>query len=115
MSGPGRAPDETLGSDDAAPRAVAGMSASAATAPISFPRIRTAWKQIPLSSAPVSAELLWEPTAERVERATITRFARKMGLPEDYAAIWRWSVEDVERFWAAVWDFFAVDGSYDQV
>src|SRR3954454_122337 len=39
MSGPGRAPERTVGSDDAdpAPHAVAGSSASARSPPISFP------------------------------------------------------------------------------
>src|SRR3954468_11713509 len=63
----------------------------------------------------MSAELLWRPSAERIERATVTRFARKLGLSDDYEALWRWSVEDVERFWAAIWDFFAVEGSYERV
>src|SRR3954468_12753934 len=63
----------------------------------------------------MSAELLWRPSAERIERATVTRFARELGLSDDYESLWRWSVEDVERFWAAIWDFFAVEGSYDRI
>ena len=42
---------------------------------------------------------LWEPSPERIERAALTSFARANGLPEDYASLWRWSVDDVERFW----------------
>src|SRR3954471_2910850 len=61
--------------------------------------------------------VLWEPTAEQRERATITRFARWVvehrgadaEVVDDYHALWRWSVEDVEGFWAAIWDFFAVE------
>ncbi|HEU4978332.1 MAG TPA: acetoacetate--CoA ligase [Solirubrobacteraceae bacterium] len=62
-------------------------------------------------------QLLWEPSAQRVERAWITRFARERGLPEEYADLWRWSVEDLEGFWRAVWEFFGVraDGSPDVV
>jgi acetoacetyl-CoA synthetase len=63
----------------------------------------------------VSAELLWRPSAERIERATITRFARERGLPEGYHDLWAWSVGDIEAFWAAIWDFFDVDGAYDRV
>src|SRR4051812_37485203 len=48
--------------------------------------------------------VLWQPSPERIERANITRFARAVNLPEDYAALWRWSVSDLEGFWAAVWD-----------
>ncbi len=34
-----------------------------------------------------------------------------------YDALWQWSVEDVEGFWASIWDFFEVqaDGGYDRV
>jgi acetoacetyl-CoA synthetase len=61
--------------------------------------------------------LLWTPSEERVERAWITPFARAVGRDGDYAALWRWSVEDLEGFWGAVWDFFAVDASspYERV
>ena len=60
---------------------------------------------------------LWTPSPERIERATLTRFARERGLPEDYASLWQWSVADIERFWGAVWDFFEVEASvpYERV
>src|SRR5689334_24147437 len=73
------------------------------------------WNQIRLSSAPMSAELLWQSSPERIERATITRFARERGLPEEYNELWRWSVENLDDFWAAIWDYFSVDGSYERV
>ncbi len=65
----------------------------------------------------VVPKLLWEPSAERVERATITRFARAIGREGDYQDLWRWSVEDLEGFWGAVWDFFEVKASipYERV
>jgi acetoacetyl-CoA synthetase len=63
----------------------------------------------------MSAELLWRPSAERIERATVTRFAREVGAPTEYGDLWRWSVEDIERFWAAIWDFFSVEGSFERV
>ena len=59
--------------------------------------------------------VLWTPSPERVERALITRFARSRGLPEDYESLWRWSVESLEEFWAAIWDEYEVAGSYDTV
>jgi len=61
------------------------------------------------------AEVLWTPSAHRIQRAAITRFARDRDLPQDYGALWRWSVEDIERFWAAIWDHFEVEGSYHRV
>jgi acetoacetyl-CoA synthetase len=63
----------------------------------------------------MTPRLLWTPSAERIERARITRFARERGLPTDYDELWRWSVEHLEDFWAAIWDEFRVDGSYDGV
>ncbi len=50
---------------------------------------------------------LWEPPPELVERAAMTRFMREHGF-EDYASLWRWSVDDLEGFWGALWRFFAV-------
>jgi acetoacetyl-CoA synthetase len=59
--------------------------------------------------------VLWTPSPERVERALVTRFAREHGLPEDYDALWRWSVEHLEDFWALIWKHFGVAGGYDAV
>ena len=67
--------------------------------------------------------VLWEPTEELVERATITRFARwvaetrDVDVAGDYHKLWRWSVEDVEGFWGAIWEFFDVESEsgYEQV
>jgi acetoacetyl-CoA synthetase len=59
--------------------------------------------------------LLWEPTDEQRERATITRFGRWVAetrgvdVGDDYHALWQWSVDDVEGFWAAIWEFFEVE------
>jgi acetoacetyl-CoA synthetase len=68
------------------------------------------------------AEKLWEPPAELVERARMTEYMRwlaaERGLSFDgYHDLWRWSVSDVEAFWASIWDFFGVraDGGYDRV
>ena len=58
--------------------------------------------------------LMWEPPAEIVERALMTRYLRDRGH-ESYDELWRWSVEDLEGFWASIWDFFGVAGSYDRV
>jgi acetoacetyl-CoA synthetase len=34
-------------------------------------------------------------------------------VTRDYAQLWQWSVEDLDRFWQSVWSFFDVqaDGS----
>jgi acetoacetyl-CoA synthetase len=58
-------------------------------------------------------ELLWEPSAELIERSRLTGFRRwleaERGLRfDDYDALWRWSVDDLDGFWGAIWEFFGV-------
>jgi len=67
-------------------------------------------------------EKLWEPPAELVERARMTEYMRWLAAERGlelggYDELWHWSVEDVEGFWASIWDFFEVqaDGGYDRV
>jgi acetoacetyl-CoA synthetase len=62
-------------------------------------------------------KLLWRPSADRAEHATIARFAREVGREGDYEQLWRWSVDDLEGFWAAIWEFFDVQASepYERV
>jgi len=59
-------------------------------------------------------KLLWEPPAELRERSEMARFIAARGA-EDYAALWRWSVEDLEGFWAAIWERYRAGGSYERV
>jgi acetoacetyl-CoA synthetase len=61
-------------------------------------------------------ELLWEPSPDAIERATMTRYMRwladERGLAfDDYASLWNWSASEIEDFWASIWDFFAVQAS----
>jgi len=65
---------------------------------------------------------LWEPSDADRERVEMTRYMRwageRRGRPfADYAELWRWSVDELEDFWAGIWDFFAVRAShpYEQV
>ena len=56
---------------------------------------------------------MWEPTAEERTRAAITRYLTwlrtEKGLAFDsYADIWRWSVTDLEGFWATIWEFLEI-------
>jgi acetoacetyl-CoA synthetase len=60
-----------------------------------------------------TGELLWEPSAELVERSRLTEFMRwlerERGLSFDgYGDLWQWSVDDLDGFWSAIWDFFDV-------
>ena len=54
--------------------------------------------------------VLWRPSAEQVERTQIMRMARGRGF-DDIEALWRWSIEDREGFWQAVWDLGEVRAS----
>jgi acetoacetyl-CoA synthetase len=59
------------------------------------------------SSAP---DVLWQPTAESIGGTRIAEFAGwvaerrgvSFGDPVDYDALWRWSVEHLDQFWADV-------------
>jgi acetoacetyl-CoA synthetase len=69
-----------------------------------------------------TGQLLWRPSPEQVERSRLSRFAQQVrerhGVEvDDYDALWRWSVEHLEDFWALVWDHFDVIAStpYEQV
>ena len=59
------------------------------------------------------SEPIWTPSAERVAACNLTRFAafvgERHGAPAGgYDALWRWSVEQREQFWAAVMEFAQV-------
>jgi acetoacetyl-CoA synthetase len=61
-------------------------------------------------------ELLWTPGPERIRQANVTAFAdwlaRERGRRlTDYGALWRWSVQDLEGFWQALWDYFGIEAS----
>jgi acetoacetyl-CoA synthetase len=61
-------------------------------------------------------DLLWTPSAERVEGARLTEFTRfaeaRTGRRfADYAQLWAWSTTELEEFWQAIWDFFDVRSS----
>ena len=67
-------------------------------------------------------ELLWEPSTQAVERSQMTAYMRwlatERGIQLDaYEALWRWSVTELEDFWASIWDYFEVLSStpYSQV
>ncbi len=59
------------------------------------------------------AAVLWQPSAERMARSRLTAFAahantRHQAPIDSYQALWGWSVEKLEDFWAAAWEHFDV-------
>jgi acetoacetyl-CoA synthetase len=68
-----------------------------------------------MASAPRQSPL-WEPTQADRERAEMTRFMRwaaeRHGREfDDYEELWRWSVQEIEEFWASIWEFCEVRSS----
>ena len=77
--------------------------------------------------------VLWEPDEERIASANVVAFARwaaqEKGVDAfgggtgtaiedfDYDALWRWSVTDIDGFWASIWQFYGVraDTPYETV
>ena len=61
-------------------------------------------------------EKLWEPDAAFVRNSQLGRYldwlrskrSRDFGSYDD---LWRWSVSDLDGFWASIWDYFKVDAS----
>jgi acetoacetyl-CoA synthetase len=60
-------------------------------------------------------ERLWTPSRARVEAAAVTDFVRTVARTHrapvsDFPSLWRWSVDDKETFWGALWDYAGVIG-----
>jgi acetoacetyl-CoA synthetase len=62
---------------------------------------------------------IWRPDPAVAARSAIAEFGRfvtaRTGVEfGQYLDLWRWSVDHLEEFWGAVWDFYAVvaDGSH---
>jgi acetoacetyl-CoA synthetase len=61
-------------------------------------------------------DLLWTPSPALVQTSQLARFMhwlrehRSLDFA-DYAALWQWSVDFVEDFWEALWQYFEIDSS----
>ena len=58
-------------------------------------------------------DLLWQPDDQTIREAKLTAFiafvSDSRGVDvETYDDLWAWSVECLEDFWAALWDYFEV-------
>src|SRR5689334_20110782 len=60
------------------------------------------------------SEVLWTPP--RDGSTAIERFMAERGF-HDYEPLWRWSITELETFWAEVWDFCDVraERGYDRI
>ncbi|MEW6669694.1 MAG: acetoacetate--CoA ligase [Thermodesulfobacteriota bacterium] len=62
------------------------------------------------------AKMLWKPTEERIRNTNMYRFMNLVNERHkkdftDYEALYRWSVENIPDFWAAIWDFAGIKSS----
>jgi acetoacetyl-CoA synthetase len=58
-------------------------------------------------------EKLWEPPAALAQRARMTEYMRWLAAERGrefggYDELWQWSVDDLDGFWASIWDYFDV-------
>ncbi len=79
-------------------------------------------EQVPSSSPTAIRKPLWVPPEEWKNKAAITRFMELVNRTcgqnvGSYGDLYRWSVDRIPEFWAAVWDFVAIKSSrrYDKV
>jgi len=59
--------------------------------------------------------LLWTPSAAQIKGANLTAFlgwlADRGREFDSYHALWQWSVDDLEGFWQAIWDYSEIECS----
>ena len=58
-------------------------------------------------------EILWTPPADLRESTEVGRYLNWLRDERDqefgsYDALWRWSVDDLEGFWASIWEFYGL-------
>ena len=58
-------------------------------------------------------EILWTPPADLRESTEVGRYLNWLRDERDqefgcYDALWRWSVTDLESFWASIWEFYGL-------
>ncbi len=60
-------------------------------------------------------EILWTPPPGVLQHSRIGAYLRWLEHRGrsfgSYQALWEWSVDDLDGFWASIWDFFGVAGS----
>lgn len=69
-----------------------------------------------LGAEVAEGELLWQPDQAWCERTHLVAYLRwlerERGLCfPDYAALWEWSVSELEEFWQSMWDYFGIRAS----
>lgn len=60
--------------------------------------------------------MLWQASAERLAASPITSYISFLKQTRDltfndYQSLWQWSVDDIEGFWASIWEHFKVQSA----
>lgn len=67
------------------------------------------------SGSTADGELLWTPSREwtgSTRMADYMKWLAARGIRfENYAGLWEWSVDELDFFWASIWDYFEVISS----
>ena len=70
---------------------------------------------VPELTAIEQGALLWSPSAERIAAARLTDYLAWLAARgrkfESYAALWQWSVTELDAFWGSLWDYFDIRAS----
>ncbi|MBF0259699.1 MAG: AMP-binding protein [Desulfamplus sp.] len=68
------------------------------------------------------AKCLWKPSEERIRQTNMYRFMQTVNEKHgktlsDYDGLYQWSIENLEQFWALMWDFAKIRSSksFDRV
>ncbi|MCM3601722.1 acetoacetate--CoA ligase [Robertmurraya korlensis] len=66
-----------------------------------------------LEAEKAQGKLLWEPPQEMQMNTNVKKFMNWLeenkGLKfETYNQLWKWSVTEIENFWAAIWEYFNI-------
>ena len=61
-------------------------------------------------------EILWQPDPSQVARTNLAAYEEWLEQAHgrafaDYAALWQWSVDDLEGFWGSLWEYFGIRAS----
>ncbi|MFZ2178326.1 MAG: acetoacetate--CoA ligase [Rhodococcus sp. (in: high G+C Gram-positive bacteria)] len=61
-------------------------------------------------------ELLWTPSPDRIANSRMARYRQWLADTHgvhttDFASLWRWSVDQPDRFWISIWEYFDVIAS----
>jgi len=56
-------------------------------------------------------KVMWTPDPEEVEKTAMRRFQRGVGVDGAYDELWRWSVENSDKFWTELMSFVEIEHS----